>query len=266
MKNGVVNGSFGEMDYVSFGSGPLPLVILPGLSDGLATVKGKALLLAPAWKPFFHACTVYMFSRRNNLPRGYTIRKMADDQSEAMHVLHLENAVVIGVSQGGLIAQLLAADHPECVRRLVLVVTAPYCNACLCENLKTWKTMAEEHRHGDLMRDTAEKSYSDAHLKEYRKFYPLLGLLAKPKSYERFFASIDAIESFDARKDLPKISCPVLILGGRKDKTVTGEASEELHAMLEGSELYMYDEYGHAIYEEAKDFNDRILSFLQRPD
>jgi pimeloyl-ACP methyl ester carboxylesterase len=265
MKNGSVTIGNTEMYFVSFGKGQKKIVVLPGLSDGLATVKGKAFLFAPAWKPFFHDFTVYMFSRRNSLPRGYTIRKMAEDQSEAMHVLHLENAAVIGVSQGGMIAQLLAADHPECVSRLLLVVTAPYCSAYIRENLNAWRAMAMENRHGDLMRDTAEKSYSDAYLKTYRKFYPLLGFVAKPKNYERFLANIDAIESFDAREDLPKISCPVLILGGRKDKTVTGEASEELHELLKDSELYMYEEYGHALYEEAKDFNDRILTFLQKP-
>lgn len=42
-KNGTVLVGNTEMDYVSFGSGSKALILLPGLSDGLATVKGKAL-------------------------------------------------------------------------------------------------------------------------------------------------------------------------------------------------------------------------------
>ena len=41
-KNGQVPLEGGVMPYVSFGSGAKKLVILPGLSDGLATVAGKA--------------------------------------------------------------------------------------------------------------------------------------------------------------------------------------------------------------------------------
>ena len=252
------------MDYVCFGNGKIPMAILPGLSDGLATVKGKALLLAPAWKPFFHDYAIYVFSRRNALPPGYTAEKMAEDQAEAMHILHLEQAVLIGVSQGGMIAQLIAANHPECVRCLVLVVTAPYCNDCARSVLARWRTLASAETHQKLMIDTAEKSYSESRLRSLRKLYPLFGWIAKPKSYARFLTSIAAIETFDARKALPKISCPVLILGGRKDLIVTAEASEELHDLIPKSELFFYEDYGHALYEEAKDFNDRILSFLKK--
>ena len=45
MKNGCVAIGETDMYYVSFGHGDKNLVVLPGLSDGLSTVKGKALLL-----------------------------------------------------------------------------------------------------------------------------------------------------------------------------------------------------------------------------
>lgn len=45
-KNGEVSLGNTKMNYVSFGHGNRKLIILPGLSDGLATVKGKALMLA----------------------------------------------------------------------------------------------------------------------------------------------------------------------------------------------------------------------------
>ena len=46
-----------KMDCVRFGRGGKNLVILPGLSDGLASVKGKELLLAPPYRLFFDRYT-----------------------------------------------------------------------------------------------------------------------------------------------------------------------------------------------------------------
>lgn len=43
-KNGSVKLDKSEMSYVSFGYGKKVFIVLPGLSDGLTTVKGKALL------------------------------------------------------------------------------------------------------------------------------------------------------------------------------------------------------------------------------
>ena len=124
-KNGTVPIGSTEMSYVSFGSGSRAVIFLPGLSDGLTTVKGKALLLAAPYKQFFKDFTVYMFSRKNELPDDYSIREMADDQAEAMRKLGIKKAAVVGVSEGGMIAQYLAIDHADLVERLVIAVSAP---------------------------------------------------------------------------------------------------------------------------------------------
>ena len=42
---------------------------------------------------------------------------------------------------------------------------------------------------------------------------------------------------------------------------VGGIASGEIAEKL-GCEMYMYDKLGHAAYEEARDFNDRVYAFL----
>ena len=73
-KNGCVDIGNTQMYYVSFGAGAKKLVVLPGLSDGLATVKGKAILLSAPYRKFMHEYTVYMFSRRDALPPGFTVR------------------------------------------------------------------------------------------------------------------------------------------------------------------------------------------------
>ena len=66
----------------------------------------------------------------------------------------------------------------------------------------------------------------------------------------------------DAYESLEKILCPVFVIGGKQDKVVTGAASEEIAEKL-GCEIYMYEKLGHAAYEEASDFNKRVLDFLR---
>ena len=263
-KNGCVPVGGTDMHYVSFGRGKTPLVLLPGLSDGLATVKGKALLLAWPYRLFFRHCTAYMFSRRDALPDGYSIRDMAADQAAAMHSLGLTDACVVGVSQGGMIAQYLSIDHPECVRKLVLAVSAPRCGDMARDFVEGQIGFAERGDHKGLMIDAAEKSYSERYLKKYRRLYPVIGRIGKPKDYHRFLVNAHAILAFDAAVELSKIACPTLIVGGDADRIVGVEGSRELHGRIAGSELYIYPGLGHAAYEEAPDFNERILRFVEK--
>ena len=86
-RNGIVTIGDTEMHYASFGSGKKALVLLPGLSDGLATVQGKAALLARPYRLFFDRYTVYLFSRKERMPEGYSIRDMAADQATALKAL-----------------------------------------------------------------------------------------------------------------------------------------------------------------------------------
>lgn len=262
-KNGIVKIGDTEMHYASFGTGEKALVLLPGLSDGLATVQGKAALLARPYRLFFDRFTVYLFSRKERMPEGYSIRDMAEDQATALRSLGIDRAAVIGVSQGGMIAEYLAIDHPELVEKLVLAVTAPCCSSMIEANVARWVEMAQRGAHKELMIDTSENSYSEARLKKMRKLYPLIGLIGKPKTYERFFRNADAILRFDALPELDKIQCPTLILAGEQDRTVGVEASYTLHERIKNSALHVYPGLGHAAFEEAPDFNQRVFDFLE---
>ncbi len=180
-----------------------------------------------------------------------------------MKKLGLKKASVTGVSQGGMIAQYLAIDHAEMVEKLVIAVSAPRINETLRECVDRWIDYAKEGKHKKLMIDTAEKSYSYKYLKKLRRMYPIIGFIGKPKNYKRFLINANAILSFNASRELGEINCPTLIIGGEEDRIVGIEGSYELHEQISGSELYVYKELGHAAYEEAKDFNERIFRFLE---
>ncbi|MBR2294924.1 MAG: alpha/beta hydrolase [Clostridiales bacterium] len=262
-KNGCVTVGDTEMYYVAFGDGKRNLVVLPGLSDGLTTVKGKAWLLAPSYKRFFHEFTVYMFSRKNDMPEGYSIADMADDQVTAMKDLGIDRACVLGVSQGGMIAQSIAIRHPEIVERLILAVTAPYANMVVTDAVSSWIDMADRGDHRALMVDTAEKMYSEGYLKKNRRYFPLIAKFTKPKTYDRFLKNTNAILRFDVRDELSKIICPTLIIAGSNDNTVGNDAPVELKDGIANSELFVYEGLGHGAFEEAKDFYDRVLAYCR---
>lgn len=263
-KNGCVTIGDSDMYYVSFGTGEKKLVVLPGLSDGLTTVKGKALILSSPYKKFFKDYTVYMFSRKNKMPEGYSIRDMADDQARAMKILGIDQAYLLGVSQGGMIVQYIAIDHPEMVKKLILAVTAPNANAVVQNTITGWIDMAVREDHTALMVDTAEKMYSEKYLQKNRKIFPLLARLTKPRTYDRFLKNAYAILGFDCRSELSEINCPTLIIAGGDDHTVGNEAASELNRAIKGSELYVYDRLGHGVFEEAKDFYERVHAFFER--
>lgn len=262
-KNGCVHIGETNMNYVSFGHGSKAFIVLPGLSDGLLTVKGKALLLAKPYLKFFQDYTVYMFSRKNEMPEDYSIRDMAADQAKALKELRITKVSVMGVSQGGMIAQFLAIDYPELVEKLVIAVSAPRVNEIIHNAVSAWMEMAVAGDQKSLMIDTAEKGYSEKYLKKYRKLYPVIGKIGKPRNYDRFLINAKAILGFDAYEELYKIICPTYIIGGDEDKTVGVKASYEMKEQIEHSELYIYKGLGHAAYEEAEDFYQRVYAFLK---
>ena len=54
------------------------------------------------------------------------------------------------------------------------------------------------------------------------------------------------------------------MIGGTEDKIVTAEASRELQERIVGAELFLYEGLSHALYEEAKDFLDRVRDFCMK--
>lgn len=260
--NGSVRIGNSKMDYISFGNGDKNLVMLPGLGDGLSTVKGMALVFSIMYKIYAKKFTVYVFSRKDNLPEGYSTREMAKDQAEAMKSLGISNANVLGISQGGMIAQYLAIDYPNLVDKLILAVTSSKPNQLIEQAIEVWTKMATQGNYRNLMIDTAEKSYSESYLKKYRLMYPFIKKTKKPKSFKRFLIQANSCVKHNAYNELYKINCPTLVIGGDCDKIVGVASTTAIADKIKDSSLFIYNGLGHALYEEAKDFNKRVLDFF----
>ena len=251
-----------DIDYVSFGTGTKNLVIIIGLNDGIFPVKGTAIPLAIAYRIFAPYYTVYVFGRKNRMEKGYSTRDMARDQAAVMQALGISQADVVGISQGGMVAQYLAIDYPELVHKLILGVTLSRPNKLIQSAVGTWIRLASAEDFKGLLISSAEKAYTEKRLRIYRMLYPFLGLIRKPKSMNRFLIQANACLGHNAYSELNKIMCPTLVIGGACDQIVGAAASRELAKAIQDSKLYIYKDYGHTVYEEAKDFNRRMLHFL----
>ena len=257
------NGKIAGAEYIRFGSGQRNLIILPGLGDGLKTVGGTALPMAVMYRMFVKEFTVYMFSRREDLPAGHSTRDMAKDLAEAMDALGIEKADILGVSMGGMIAQWLAIDYPERVGKLILTVTAARPNGVLEESIHEWMEQARAGEHTALMDSNLKRIYSDKYYRQNKWMIPLLGVLTKPKSYERFLILADACLNHDAHGELAKIKAPTFVIGGGQDQAIGPDAAGELAEKIPNAKLKIYPQWGHGLYEEAKDFQQVALRFLR---
>lgn len=248
-----------RMDTITFGSGPKPLVMIQGLNT--RPIKGAGPSLALLYRRFAREFTVYLFDRRADLPEAVTVRDLARDVALAMDSLGLKQACVLGVSQGGMMAQYLAMDRPDLVKKLVLAVTLSRSNETVETVIHRWTALTRAGRWKALVTDMAESMYSNGYLKRYRPLLPLLTHLQKPKDVPRFLTLAKACLTCDTHQDLDKIQCPVLVIGGALDQVVGGETSRELAEKL-GCRLHLYPDLGHAAYEEAKDFNRLVYDFF----
>jgi pimeloyl-ACP methyl ester carboxylesterase len=261
-KNGTLSIGDTTMDYIRFGTGKRILVMLPGLGDGLRSVKGTALPMAFMYRAFAKDFTVYAFSRKNELPQGYTTRDMARDQTQAMEQLGIQKADIFSVSMGGMIAQHLAIDYPEKVGKLILTVTSSRPNPILTESIDEWVSCAKRGDHTAFMDSNVRRIYSEDYYRKNKWLVPIMGKLTKPKSYERFFIQADACLMHDAYEGLRRIKAPTLVIGGEQDHALGGDASREIAEKIPNAQLLMYEQWGHGLYEETKGFNQVVINFL----
>lgn len=263
MKDATLKLNDFSMNYISFGKGKKNLILIPGLGDGLKTVKGTSIPFSMMYQAYTKDYTVYSFSRRNEIEEGHTTKDMAMDLKKAMDAFNITCADVIGVSQGGMIAQELAILYPEVVNKLVLVVTCAKKNDLIEKRIKYWKEIIKDD-FKTFMDDNVKQMYSDSYYKRNKWMIPFVSLLTKPKSYKRFLILVDACVSHHAYDELEKIQADTFIIGGQFDQVVGVQPSIELNKKIKKSECYIYENHGHALYEEASDFNTRVLNFLRK--
>lgn len=256
----VRDGDF-SLGYIQFGAGERALVLLPGLN--FTEFAPLAEAIAAQYKKAAEKYTVYLFERPTDVCEGCQNSDIAEDTARAMRLLHLESADVVGFSQGGMIAQCLAAAHPELVRAVVLASSLSRNNATSKAVFDQWIAWAERHEALPILRDFARKLYTPALAESLIPGYEAMAPDITDAMLDRFAIFARACRDFDFYDRLHEIRCPMLAIGAENDTVLTAEATREV-AEKTGCECFVYEGYGHAVYDEAPDYLDRLLDFFIR--
>lgn len=257
-----------DVPWAVFGSGPGTLIIFPGLGDALGSVKGKPLLLSLAYKRWGSRFRVLVLGRPEYLPDPYSIADMAALMGRAIDALMAKSVLTrgpylfLGISQGGMIAQWLAALRPELGRKLVLAVSTAWSGPAVRRVIDRWQALARDGRYRDLLVDTLESSFSAEHIRTYQLVLPLLGRVTKPRDLSSFLVQSEACATHDARNILPGLRLPTLVFGASLDEVVGPEAAKDLASRIPGAKLVIVEGYGHGAYDEYPGFQNLVEEFF----
>ena len=265
----VLRNDRGEYPCVRFGSGDRPLVIFTGLSDAFqpeTTSSFFSLLLRRYYYRFFgDEFTVRVVGRRRGLPEGATTRELAAEYADLLEATNFTPTNVLGVSLGGQIAQHLAADHPELVRKLVVGVAGSRVGERGKRTLRRWADWADRGWWFDVYLDTVPVTYAG-----YRRWlYPPLirtvgrPLLKEPAEISDVAVSCRAMAAHDATDTLSEIEAPTLVIGGAEDHFFPESVLRETAAEISDARLELFAGVGRGAFEERKRAFDRtVQAFL----
>ncbi len=251
-----------EMEYLHFGNKDgEKFVILPGLA--LKSVMGSAEMIVPAYAPLAENYDIYLFDHIKAEPEGYDIRGMAEDTAAAFDQLGLDHVHLMGVSMGGMVAQRIAADEPERVSSLFLCSTAMNTAHSDPAVFDRWQELAEKKDTSALMASFGERVYTPSFFETYKDIIVASGEGATDQDYRNFLISLNAVKNFDISKETGKISCPVYAIGAGEDRVLGIRAAKDLIGALK-CDSFIYEGYGHGVYDEAPDYLSHIDSFLNK--
>jgi pimeloyl-ACP methyl ester carboxylesterase len=180
-----------------------------------------------------------------------------------LDVLGIEEAHVLGLSWGGILAQEFYRSYGERVRSLVLADTYAGWRGSLPEHV--WK-----ERLAACLED-ADRPPADL----VARFVPGVFTEAAPQQLKEEFAAI--VSEFhragfrlmslssaevDTRDLLPKIRVPTLLLWGAEDRRSPLSVADQFHAAIPSAELAVVSGAGHlSNIEQPDDFNDHVRRF-----
>lgn len=251
------------MQYIRFGSGEKPMVILPGLS--VQSVMGLAEAVAAAYEIFSEKYTVYLFDRRAELPERYTVRDMALDTAAAMDALGLKDVDLFGVSQGGMMSLVIAIERPDLVHRLALGSTTSRVGEETAPVLNEWIRLAEAQDGPGLYLAFGREIYPPAMYEQFETALREAGAGVTAEDFRRFVTLTKGMMGFHVTDRLTEIRCPVLVIGEMNDQVLDSDDTMEIAVKLDeqpGFRLFMYAGYGHAAYDTAPDYKERVFRFF----
>ena len=249
-----------KMEYFKFGSGNKTMILLPGVS--IKSVMESEMIVSNAYSNFSKDFTVYVFDRKKNMKSGYSIFDMADDTIRVIEKLGLKDIYLAGASQGAMIASVISYKRPDLIKKLSInSVTAKVRD----EYYSFFLDMINKTKNNELnlVVDSFMKNVYSKELYEASKD-SMAPFIESITEYDKnsFIIQCEALKDFDILDNIKNIKCETLIIAGKLDLVFDYNDSKNISKLIKNSKLYIYDNYGHALYDEAPDFKERVYDFF----
>ncbi len=195
-------------------------------------------------------------------PAPYSIDALAEDLAGLLESLGIDNAIICGLSVGGMIAQIFAASHPGRVRGLVLCDTAMRIGPP-----SMWDERIDNIRkHGikAMTESIMERWFTPAFRKNRStELNGYINMLERTP-VEGYIGTCCAIRDADLRETAASISLPTLVLCGDQDMATPPELSRELADTVTGAKLSLVENAAHiSCVEQPEAFSRLMLHFLE---
>lgn len=217
---------------------------------------------------------VFVFDNRGvgastgSTPR--TIEAMTQDAVAFIEALGFEQVDLFGFSMGGMIAQVIAAEHPQLVRKLILAGTGPaggegitkVTRVASLDMVRGLLTLQDPKQFLFFTRTPAGRRAGKAFLARLKERTTDRDKRIAVRTY---LAQLTAIHRWgqDPPADLSAIHQPTLVANGESDRMVPTSNSVDLANRLPNADLVIYPDAGHGgIFQFHDDFVERANAFL----
>ncbi len=196
--------------------------------------------------------------RRRINPVLYTLSDMAEDARRLLQELGLEPAHVVGASMGGMIAQMLAAEHPASVRSLVSIMSST-------GSRRSGQPSPAIYRYFLSRPPSDREGYIDRQV----SVFTAIGSRGLPQDTERhrdiaarsWDRGVDPagsgrqlgaiIASGNRTQQLRSIATPTLVIHGSKDPMVNRSGGVATARAIPGAQMITIEGMGHDLPEAA---------------
>lgn len=198
----------------------------------------------------------------------YSQEMHADDLINLMDKLDIHKAHLVGLSNGGMIAQHFAIKYPDRIGALALVDTCSYIDTLLDTIVRVW-IKATEIGGSELRYDaTIPFIFSENFIKKNQANISAMKQhsieINPPKAVINL---ANACLKHNITDRLSEIKAPTLIIVGEEDILIPPKYSKLLNEKIFGSKLVIMKKCGHVTtLEKPEEFNNIVLEFLKDKD
>jgi len=254
------------LHYYEAGKGE-PVVMIHGFSSWAYTWKENMPELSKGYRVLAPDLPGFGFSDRP-AGAGYGYELFAGAVEKFLNAKGARRVSLIGNSMGGGVSIRFTLDHPERVRKLVLVDSAgvkmnPHLGLTLLGVPGLNSFMSSINNRFFMSRILKRFCFYDGSVVTREKAEMYLLPFRTRGAMAAAAATINSIRPDFSEDDFKKIKAPVLIVWGEKDKIIYPAFATVFHRLIPGSKLVMIPKCGHLPQEEKpEEFNKIVSDFL----